>query len=83
LNYYKHKSQGDNLIDVLEVGDIIVYSGVLGTKIISDINSDEIYFITANIHKTLKKDAFNVHVISGCVRIITHEQYMKLAQDVI
>jgi hypothetical protein len=72
---YKIKLQGENLIDVLEDNDMVYYetpkpfpNSLLNFKEISEDASMILYL---------------EHMISiGKAKIITHEQYMKLAQEV-
>jgi hypothetical protein len=70
---YKVKSQGDNLIDVLEDNDIIYDTSSLVKMFFKEYRS----YYSRNDNKLM-----NEHLSYCDIRIITHEQYMKLAQEV-
>jgi hypothetical protein len=59
------KSQGDNLSDVLEVKDIIIF----------DDNTSTIYDGIKGVI-----DSFNI--FDMIKKVVPHEQYMKLAQEI-
>jgi len=70
------KTEGDNLIDVLEVGDIVIINKFQNQRVVIEeitttyISSGEGYYQWFLEGKDIAK-------------VITHEQYMPLAQEVI
>ena len=70
---YKIKKQGDNLIDVLEVDDIVIYGVENFSGSIMSIAYGEIY-ISDDTWFNPNKVKIN--------KVITHEQYMPLAQEI-
>jgi hypothetical protein len=68
------KSQGDNLIDVLEDNDMITYKGE------EEFGFTRLYGAYDNFYLESNNSQLQVDLISN---VITHEQYMKLAQKVI
>jgi hypothetical protein len=68
---YNIKSQGDNLIDVLEDGDLIMG--------ISPYGGFQHWYNVKNLH--LKQDTIKM-LEENNTKVITHEQYMKLAQEI-
>jgi hypothetical protein len=81
------KSQGDNLIDVLELDDIIEFNDPRYTnevyRILSFITSIGNNFDGVKFIDTNDEYSFNeIYLLSLNVKVITHEQYMKLAQEI-
>jgi hypothetical protein len=75
-SFYKIKSQGDNLIDVLEEKDWISFGGVYFFEI------ESIYItVDTNIKKIRCRNTLNT-TTENMTHYITHEQYMKLTQEV-
>ena len=70
------KKQGDNLIDVLEVGDIITTTTNY-TVVISNIREDKSAVICD--YNERSSSIIFPRIIE---KVITHEQYMPLAQEV-
>jgi len=70
---YKVKKQGDNLIDVLEAGDIARDTITNTTLIIKEFDGKFVIF---------NDDTCTSFVDIVNFKIITHEQYMKLEQEV-
>ena len=73
----KIKSQGDNLIDVLEVDDMI-----LDKRLTIFLRLDK--FITSTYNDFIQLDiGTGGYIIEENIsKVITHEQYMPLAQEV-
>ena len=70
-NVFTIKSQGANLIDVLEDNDVICF--------------DKDFIVDRAFLKTMpypKADSLRIYLNTHEIKIITHEQYMKLAQEV-
>jgi hypothetical protein len=59
------KSQGDNLSDVLEVKDIIIFNDN-----------------TSTIYDGIKGVIDSFNIFDMIKKVVTHEQYMKLAQEI-
>ena len=70
---FQVKKQGDNLIDVLEVGDIIT----------SNLTTDETLNIISSIdERGIRAGMAILFTDTVITKVITHEQYMPLAQEV-
>jgi hypothetical protein len=87
VSKFKIKSSGDNLIDVLDLDDIIEFNDPRYTnevyRIISFITSIGNNFDGVKFIDTNDEYSFNeIHLLSLNVKVITHEQYMKLAQEI-
>jgi hypothetical protein len=79
--------RGDNLIDVLDLDDIIEFNDPRYTnevyRITSFITSIGNHFTGIKFIETNDDYNFNETDLSGLnIKVITHEQYMKLAQEV-
>jgi hypothetical protein len=71
LKYYKIKSQGDNLIDVLEDKDIVIWKY---RRALEDVYDTTRTFWGSHSNKNIKEDMI--------LKVITHEQYEPLKQEV-
>jgi hypothetical protein len=73
------KSQGDNLIDVLEFGDILCHyneNNILTKRMFVKVLDIKIGFVGSSADSGIFKDQLPFW------KIITHEQYLPLAQEV-
>jgi len=75
---YTIKSQGDNLIDVLEVDDMI-----LDKRLTIFLRLDKFITSTYNDFVQLDIGTGGYIIEENISKVITHEQYLPLAQEVL
>ena len=75
----KIKSQGDNLIDVLEEKDLVIFNN--SVQIVKYRNGEGLVVLDYySVDDTAEIDELREEHLKH-YKIITHEQYMKLAQE--